>query len=367
MTNMNTTVTVLDACGMAGVAALLISGPGNGKSSLVRGLAKSKAIACEVVNGALREPSDFGGLPVITPDGVVLEAPRWAKRLHEAKAGILLLEELTTVAPAVQAAMLTVVLEREVGDLALPQGIQVIAAANPAEQAVGGAELPPPLANRFCHITFEPTTDEWLHGVTTDWKVLPASRAAITSAERRSATKAAVTGFINARPDLRTQVPETADAAGGAYPTGRSWDMVARVLAHLRTDDLDAIQTAVLGLVGEGAGMEFLTWMENADLPDPEAVTADPTIVDWPRERQDRVWAVLNSVVTLAAERGSVEAWRKAWKPLGVAADAVPDMAAAAARRLAMFRPATTTKIPVEMRKFAPMLKCAGLLSQFAA
>ncbi|EHB48658.1 ATPase associated with various cellular activities AAA_5 [Mycolicibacterium rhodesiae JS60] len=367
MTNMDTTVTVLDACGMAGVAALLISGPGSGKSSLVRGLAKSKAIACEVVNGALREPSDFGGLPIITADGVVLEAPRWAKRLHEAGAGILLLEELTTVGPAVQAAMLTVVLEREVGDLTLPPGIQVIAACNPADLAVGGQELPAPLANRFCHITFEPTTDEWLHGITTDWKVLPATRAVVASAERRSAMRAAVTGFIHSRPDLRTQVPDNADAAGGAYPTGRSWDAVTRVLAYLRSDDLAAHQTAVFGLVGEGAGMEFLTWMETADLPDPDAVTADPSIVEWAGARQDRVWAVLNSVVTLAAERGTVEAWRKAWKPLGAAAEAVPDMAAASARSLAMFRPATTTKIPVEVRKFAPMLKSAGLLSEDAA
>lgn len=45
-------------------------------------------------------------------------------------------------------------------------------------------------------------------------------------------------------------------------------------------------------------------------------MTADPSIVDWAKERQDRVWAVLNGVVTLAAERGTVEAFRAAWKPL---------------------------------------------------
>jgi len=62
-----------------------------------------------------------------------------------------------------------------------------------------------------------------------------------------------------------------------------------------------------------------------------------------------------------------VEAFRKAWKPLGAASDAgVSDMAAAAARTLATFRP-PSVRIPVEMRKFEGMLKAAGLLDEAAA
>src|SRR5207248_8810483 len=48
-----------------------------------------------------------------------------------AERGLLFLDELTTAPPAVQAAMLRVVLERVVGDVTLPPAVRVVAAANP--------------------------------------------------------------------------------------------------------------------------------------------------------------------------------------------------------------------------------------------
>lgn len=369
MADMNTTVTALDACGMAKVPALLLSRPGSGKSSLIRGLAAAQAVPCETVLGSQYEPAEIGGLPYLSPDGagVQREAPAWAKRLVAAGAGFVFLDELTTVPDSVQGPMLTVVLDRVVGDLQLPEAVRIVAGANPPDSAAGGYDLTPPMANRFCHINYEPTVEDWLHGMATRWKSLPASRAVVASTERATATVAAVTGFIHHRPDLWDKFPETPEESGRAYPSGRSWSMLGQVLAYVRADDVAAIQALAVGLVGEGAGMEFVQWLQHADLPDPDAVTADPSIVDWANERQDRVWAVLNGVVTLAAERGTVEAFRKAWKPLGAASDAGrTDFAAAAARTLATSRP-PNAKIPAEMRKFAPLLKRAGLLSEDAA
>lgn len=369
MSDLDTTITVIDACGMAHVPALLVSGPGQGKSSLIRGLAAAQAVPCEVVLGSQYEPAEIGGQPYLAADGsgVRREPPSWAKRLKDAGSGYVFLDELTTVPESVQGPMLTVALDRMVGDLALPDGVRVVAGANPPDIAAGGYDLSAPLANRFCHINYTPSVQDWLSGTAARWKVTPATRAVVASNERRSATLSAVMGFINHRPDLLDKMPENPEERGGAWPSRRTWTMLADVMAHLRADDLSAIETVVFGLVGEGAGLEFVSWLENVDLPDPEAVTADPSIVDWAKERQDRVWAVLNGVVTLAAEKGTVEAFRAAWKPLGAAADAgIADMAAAAARTLATFRPAST-RIPVEMRKFEPMLKAAGLLGEDAA
>src|SRR5205823_11964182 len=59
---------------------------------------------------------------------------------------------ISTAPPAVQAAMLRIVLERVVGDLELPPGVRVVAAANPPEQAADGWDLAPPLANRLVHL-----------------------------------------------------------------------------------------------------------------------------------------------------------------------------------------------------------------------
>ena len=71
MTDLSTTVTVIDACGRAAVPVLLISDPGMGKSSLVRGLAAAEGVPCETVLGSIREPAGpdvLSGIAWCAPD-----------------------------------------------------------------------------------------------------------------------------------------------------------------------------------------------------------------------------------------------------------------------------------------------------------
>lgn len=359
-----TVLTVIDACGKARVPVLLEGSPGCGKSSLVKALAESENAAYERVIASIREPADFSGLPVVTPEGVSFEPPRWAKRLAAAEKGYAFFDEINTATEAVQGALLTVVLDGEVGDLQLPETVRMIAAQNPADESAGGSDLARPLANRFCKITFAPTVEDWVNGMTTGWKTLPASRAVARTVEREAEIVSAVTSFVTHRPTLLEPNPPSAIEASGAWPSRRTWDMLTKALTHLRADDTSAIQMVVFGLVSEQVGIEFLTWLEEMDLPSADNVVADPSIVDWATERQDRIWAVLNAVTTLAAQRGTVEQWRAAWKPLGAAFDANrADFAAAAARGLCSTRP-KGAKIPAVMRKFGPMLVAAGLLDQ---
>ena len=361
-----TAVTVLDANGRAGVPSLLISGPGMGKSSLVRGLAASDGVLCETVLGSLREPADFAGLPVVREHGVTLEAPDWAKRIHAEGGGYLFLDELTTSPPAVQAAMLAVALDLKVGDLQLPKGTRVIAGANPPDCAAGGYELEAPLANRFCHVEFTPSVDEWLDGMATGWATPPASRAVATDEQRVALVRSSITGYVQRNPEALDAFPSSAAQTGGAWPSRRTWAMLAAVLPHLRDDDNAAINAAVFGLIGEGTGVEFLEWRRNADLPDPVAVIENPeTAFDW-QSRPDLVWAVLSGVTAWAAGRGTVEAWRSAWGPLIAAAEAgAPDVAGAAARTLAKARPAKAV-VPAAAKRFSPMLVAAGLVGEAA-
>jgi AAA domain (dynein-related subfamily) len=356
-------VTVLRAAGRAGVAVCLWADPGVGKSALLRAAAAADDVPCETVIGSLREPSDLAGLPVVGDDGVRLEPPAWAKRLLATGAGYLFLDELSTATPAVQAAMLGVALERRVGELQLPAGVRVVAAANPPERAADGWDLSPPLANRFLHIAYAPSVDSWIDGMTAGFALPAGGRVAQPNPARTAVARAHVAAFIRHRPALLHAFPTDPAASGRAWPSRRTWTMTADVLALLEPDDTEAAHVAACGLVGEGAAVEYLTWRRQADLPDPAAVVADPGSVAWRSLDPSRTWAVLAGVVGYSTGRGTVEAWRDGWGPLAVAAEqGKGDVAAACARTLLLARP-PNARPPVEVRAFTRVLIDAGLLS----
>lgn len=116
----------------------------------------------------------------------------------------------------------------------------------------------------------------------------------------------------------------------------------------------------MIGAVGEGPALEFLSWLANADLPDPEAVLADPDAFILP-ERSDRGFAALTAVASVAVARGDAASWTAAWRVLGKAADAAPDVAALVARTLASARP-EGADLPSEVLALAPVLRAAGLM-----
>jgi MoxR-like ATPase len=366
-----TTISVIDACGKAHITVLLVSDPGMGKSSVIEGLAASQGVPCETVLGSIREPADFAGLPVVRETGVEMHPPNWALRLAKAGTGYLLLDELTTAPPATQAAMLRVAFGRPrmVGDLELPSGITVVAAANPPDKAADGWELAPPLANRVCHVPFETAHDEWLTGMTTGWTAPPASRALPAADKlRQAAMRAAVAGFIQSQPQLLHAYPANPAQAGGPWPSRRTWQMTADALAYVRDDDAATAQAIIFGLVGDGAGNEFREWRVRTDLPDTDDVIADPSIVDWSPKRPDRTWAVLSGVVAWAAYQGTQDAWRKAWGPLlHAASHGCEDVAAAAARSLDRIHP-TGVNAPAAVRtRFGRVLADAGMDAGSAA
>lgn len=125
----------------AHVPVLLWGAPGTGKTSAIKAMSAALGLPCETVIASIREPSDFAGLPVMADGKVIFAPPRWARNLATHERGVLFLDEISTAPPAVQAALLRVVLERVVGDLALPEAITVIAAANPPEYAADGWDL----------------------------------------------------------------------------------------------------------------------------------------------------------------------------------------------------------------------------------
>ena len=138
--------------------------------------------------------------------------------------------------------------------------------------------------------------------------------------------------------------------------------MAARLMAAAGASGTsgEARSALIRGAVGEGAGVEFLAWLVEMDLPDPEQVLADPASFRLP-ERGDRAYAALAAIASAVASDPTADRWAAGWQVLGLSADAVPDVAAVAARVLARCRP-EGAPMPAEVHLFAPVLRDAGLL-----
>jgi MoxR-like ATPase len=346
--NMSAAQVAAAVAAQAGIPVLFWGDPGVGKTSWVKGLAEALGWPIETVIASIREPSDFGGLPVVHQGQVFLACPAWAGRLADVKRGFAFFDEANTAPPSVQAAMLRVVLERVVGDLEVPEEISMIAAANPTDTASGGWELTPALANRWLHLPWPLDADKWCRGIVagfpmddypvvpTDWKKgLPAKLALVSS-------------FIHHRKTLLLRVPGTEEgeddeersvdssSAGRAWPSPRTWEMTAKALAAADAAGVDqaAKTELVCGCVGQGAGLEFVSWADKLDLPDPDEILARPT--DWSiPERGDKLHAVMASVVAAVQSNATKDRFLAAWRAAGYAAQDQKEIAAVAVKGLA--------------------------------
>src|SRR5262245_63683796 len=100
--------------------------PGIGKTEFTKSLETGftqAGLKCRVFTlvGSIREPQDFGGFPVSTPEGVRLLPMAWARDAQRiAEAGrmvVIFLDELTTVPPTTQAAMLRLLTGNDCSEL----------------------------------------------------------------------------------------------------------------------------------------------------------------------------------------------------------------------------------------------------------
>jgi hypothetical protein len=345
----------------ADLPVLLWGEPGIGKTATLHQLADGLGLPLTTVIASVHEPSDFAGLPVVGDDpanqGVPMAPPDWAVQLVRAGHGLLFLDELSTAPPAVQAALLRVVLERRVGTLRLPPGVRIVAAANPRSSAADGWELSPPLANRFVHLQWTFEHEVVVRGLGGTWPraVLPRlGRELLPEAVERA--RRAVCGFLEARPTLVHRLPDSEARRGGPWPSPRSWDMALRLVAFATAAGVsrEVLSMLVRGTVGDGPGLELLAFIDRLDLPDPETLLADPAAAVLP-QRGDLRQATLDGVVEAVRKRPDRVRWDAAWAVLVRALETgPPDLVVVPASTLAALR-RDEWPVPAEMERLAPV------------
>ncbi|HLQ85130.1 MAG TPA: AAA family ATPase [Salinisphaeraceae bacterium] len=252
--------------------------PGIGKSTLIRDLCRQLEISFIDVRLAQREPIDLRGLPVPGADGVHWQVSAEWPRDPDSR-GIILFDELTAADRSLQVAAYEFILDRRLGELyAVPDGWYICAAGNRSQDRAVAVPLSSALANRFCHLELQVDADGW-------------SRWALAAGLHPD-----VIAFINFRPECLFDM--SGDVQRG-WPSPRSWERVSTALLLAAEASLDeaCLRLQIHGLVGRGAGTEFLAFRQwAAELPDVGAMLRGTVPVQIP-ERADQRHALCATMV----------------------------------------------------------------------
>lgn len=289
---------------VANVPVMLWGQPGIGKSDIVRQLAAKtpgkflnpktgkKERKVFDVRLALLDPTDLRGIPYYDPEQ---KTARWGQSCilpmmgrEEDEDAILFLDEINSAPPVIQAAAYQLVLDRKVGEYELPKGVTIIAAGNRQSDKGVVFQMPTPLLNRFAHIDFTVSNDDWIE-------------FAVGAGIHPS-----IVGFINFKKDMLNKF----DSRGknSAFATPRAWAFLDRVLraAEAAGTKDTMIRKLADGVVGEGAAVEFMSYRKSAEkLPNPDSIL-DGTLKKLPEDVKQDIsihFALVTSLVAAIKER----------------------------------------------------------------
>jgi hypothetical protein len=232
--------------------------------------------------------------------------------------------------------------------------------------AADGWDLAAPMANRFCHLDWALSAEFVRDGFSFGWGEVPVPDINREKAETETTqAKLLVAAFLTTRPDLVTQMPNSTAEAGKAYPTPRSWEMAATLYGYATAAGVSSVARRMLvtGSIGQGAAAEFLAYVADLDLPDPEVLLANPSKFEAPT-RGDRVYAVGASVLAAIKTNMTDERWVAAGKVIAVIAKANhADVAVSIGKKWMGMKPDTATPDTESLRALAPILKEAKIIA----
>lgn len=254
---------------------MLWGAPGIGKSAVPKQVTLEKGIGFVDLRGPLLDPTDLRGIPAVVNNEAKWLPPTF---LPKTGFGLLMLDELVSAPPLVQASMYQLVLDRAVGEYNLPDGWFILAAGNRIEDRAVSYRMPTALANRFTHINFEVSLDDWC-----DW------------AMKVGKVNPNIIGFVRFKPDLLWAF--NPDSSEKAFASPRTWDFASRMIKVTPTKLLPEM---LEGTVGKGATAEFMAFLKvQTELPDIDDILNGKDYTP-PKGRMDLRYALVSALVTRA-------------------------------------------------------------------
>jgi hypothetical protein len=270
------------------VAVRFSSGPGLGKTSMVRQSAERVAkqrgvkVTAKVVRLSEVEQPDVKGYGFL-PKGndntaasakMQFSLPFWAwDREVDGDYGILFLDEFSQCADDLQKVAAQILLERSVGDYVLPPGVIVVAAGNRESDRSGVRKTMAFIQNRLMDIQISISKDalvEWME---------------------KNGISPHIVSFVEAHPGdvLQEKVPDKP----GPFCTPRSLVMLDPLIGKMT---MEQFTECAAGLIGEGTGGKFVAHLRVIeDLPKYSEIVANPKGCKVP-ERPDANYAVMQII-----------------------------------------------------------------------
>lgn len=315
----------------------LLGKPGSGKTSVMGQMAAGFNWIFELLRPGERGEGAFGVVPVPSEDRRLLHYPMpdWAHAMiADGRDGLILIDEATSIPPALQPAVRGLALDGIIGSHKLPLRIRRCAAGTPVDQAAGGWDMAPDLANRWVYLEWpDPKADQWCAWLSGQSDATGGVRLDLNEWEVQwGQAKALGMAFIRSHPSaLSEDIDKISGRSPMAYATPRTWECALRLLAACRASArMDFYPLLAQGSIGPAVALEgngdaagaWLVWLRDNDLPDPEDLLKDPGQFEHDPKRPDRTFATLLAVAEAGlatvngkklSDKARAERWEAAW------------------------------------------------------
>lgn len=276
-------ISLLATCVEHREPVLVKGAPGIGKSDIVSQVAKMVKHNLVIFHPVVSDPTDFKGLPCVTKDGAEFLPYGDLRKLLDAKTPtIAFLDDIGQAPAVVQAALMQLLLARQVNGHKIADCVTFIAATNRREDKAGVTGILEPVKSRFtCIVELDVSVESWI-----DWAM-------------KNEQPSEIIGFVYFMPGvLANKFQPTNDIVN--QPCPRTIAAAGRLI-KMGLTDIESLS----GAVGEGTAIELTAFLKVCkNLPNIEKIIKDPEKAEIP-EAVDVLYAVVAALIEKSDEKNS--------------------------------------------------------------
>lgn len=237
-----------------------VSGPGVGKTSVLRQIGEELGLTPVTLIGSQYDPAELAGWALPGEgDRMRRSIPDWFP--DGSVPTLLILDELPQSTVAVQNIFAQMVNEHRVGSHHLPLNCHIVGAGNRSSDKAGTNNIPTHLRDRLLFLNIGAEVDDTL------------------AYFNRVGVDERVCAYLRYRPDMLHEFDRDLDAC----PSPRSWERTGSIIQF--PIDAHCMAMAIEGQVGKKASADFHAFLKVVSrMPDIDGIIANPTGADIPSD-----------------------------------------------------------------------------------